>query len=47
MAAQADAEPLPDIFRAIQSQLGLKLEPKKGPVDLVIVDHMEKTATEN
>jgi uncharacterized protein (TIGR03435 family) len=47
MAAQPDAEPLPDIFRAIQSQLGLKLEPKKGPVDMVIVDHMEKTATEN
>ena len=47
MAPPADAEPLPDIFRAIQSQLGLKLESKKGPVDLVIVDHMEKTATEN
>ena len=42
-----DVEPPQNIFLAIQSQLGLKLEPKKGPVDLVVVDHMEKTPTEN
>lgn len=36
-----------NLFLAIQAQLGLKLDAKKGPVDLVVVDHMEKTATEN
>lgn len=32
---------------ALQEQLGLKLEPKKGPVDLLLIDHVEKTPTEN
>ena len=32
---------------ALQEQLGLKLESKKGPVDLLVIDHIEKTPTEN
>jgi uncharacterized protein (TIGR03435 family) len=36
----------PAIFSSIQ-QLGLKLEPKKAPVDIVVVDSAEKTPTEN
>jgi uncharacterized protein (TIGR03435 family) len=31
--------PGPSLFRAVESQLGLKLEPKKGPVDILIVEH--------
>lgn len=38
-AASADA---PSIFTAIQEQIGLKLEPAKGPVDAIAIDHIEK-----
>jgi uncharacterized protein (TIGR03435 family) len=39
-AATADFGP--DIFTALQEQLGLKLESSKGPVDLLIIDHVER-----
>ena len=32
---------------AVQSALGLKLERKKGPVNVLVVDHIEKTPTAN
>jgi uncharacterized protein (TIGR03435 family) len=34
-------DPPPDIFTAIGDQLGLKLEATKGPVDVLVVDHLE------
>jgi len=40
-------DPPPSIFNALQEQLGLRLEAKKGPVDLLVIDHVEKTPTEN
>jgi uncharacterized protein (TIGR03435 family) len=43
----SDPDAGPTLEAAIQSQLGLKLESKKGPVDIVVVDHAEKVPTEN
>jgi uncharacterized protein (TIGR03435 family) len=49
--ATPDAPPpldaAPTIFVAVQQQLGLKLEQKKGPVDFLVVDRVEKTPVEN
>jgi uncharacterized protein (TIGR03435 family) len=53
MAAQgksldgAPADPLTLISMVLQEELGLKLEAKKMPLDLVIVDHAEKAPVEN
>ena len=33
---------LPDIFTAVQRQLGLKLVPQKVPVDSLVIDHVER-----
>jgi len=32
----------PTIFQALQQQLGLRLEPRKGPVPVMVIDHVEK-----
>jgi uncharacterized protein (TIGR03435 family) len=36
-----------DIVDQLPAQLGLKVERKKGPVEVLVIDHMEKTPTPN
>jgi uncharacterized protein (TIGR03435 family) len=46
-AASGDNSPLPSIFTAIQEKLGLRLDARKGPIDTIIVDHINRQPTEN
>jgi uncharacterized protein (TIGR03435 family) len=37
-----DVDAPPDLFTAVQQQLGLRLESTKAPADVIMVDHIEK-----
>jgi len=35
------------IFTAIRDSLGLKLEPRNEPVQMLLIDHVQRVPTEN
>jgi uncharacterized protein (TIGR03435 family) len=39
--------PGPSLFTALEKQLGLKLEHRKEPLDMLVIDHVGKTPTDN
>jgi bla regulator protein blaR1 len=41
-AANSNGPSGPTIFEAVKDQLGMKLEPGKGPIELFVIDHVEK-----
>lgn len=42
-----DQAPLPDIFSAVQTQLGLRLLSGKGPAEAIVVDRLERNPIAN
>jgi uncharacterized protein (TIGR03435 family) len=38
----SDKDDRPSIFTALQEQLGLKLEAGKAPIEMLIIDHIQK-----
>jgi len=43
----ADVETAPDLFSAVQSQLGLKLETMRAPMEVTVIDRVERTPVAN
>ena len=46
-ASTPDPDSGPSLIFAIQQQLGLRLESKKGPVEILVIESFEKLPTEN
>ncbi len=43
----AQANDPPSLFTALQEKLGLRLDSRKAPVDIYVIDHVERVPTEN
>jgi uncharacterized protein (TIGR03435 family) len=47
LVSSAELRSAESIFTAMQEQLGLRLEARKGQVSVVVIDHVEKRPSEN
>jgi uncharacterized protein (TIGR03435 family) len=47
LSAEPREDAAPSLPVALEQQLGLKLESKKLPFDVIVIDHVEKVPTEN
>jgi uncharacterized protein (TIGR03435 family) len=45
--ASVDGDSGPSLFAAVEQQLGLKLEVRKGPVEIIVIDHAERVPAQN
>lgn len=45
--AAAGPDSPPELRQALQEQLGLDLKPKKAPLDMLVIDRMDKSPVEN
>ncbi len=46
-SADEATEPAPDIFSAFEKQLGLKFQKAKAPLDVIVIDRIDKVPTDN
>jgi uncharacterized protein (TIGR03435 family) len=44
---KVSADDPPSLFAALQETLGLRLLPQKVPVEIIVVDHVERVPIEN
>ncbi|SPE26966.1 conserved hypothetical protein [Candidatus Sulfopaludibacter sp. SbA3] len=44
---KSEKETYPPLMMALQEQLGLKLEARKAPIEILVIDHIERVPTEN
>jgi uncharacterized protein (TIGR03435 family) len=45
--ASTDGDSGPSLFAAVEQQLGLKLEVRKGPLEILVIDHAEREPVQN
>ena len=45
--ASSDVDTPAPMEVVLQGQLGLRLDKRKGSIEILVVDHIEKTPTEN